>query len=111
MPLKPALLAALSMDPLAGLSATQEAGAASEMPCATPPIRVYPTGTTPAELGAAGLAVGLPDTVTDTDRAAAAAGFTVPGALLHDVTATPIPTTTVTAKHATLMCTFAAFPV
>ena len=37
--------------------------AASEMPCAAPPTRVYPAGTATAELGAAGLAVTLADTV------------------------------------------------
>ena len=45
----------------------------------------------------------------DADRVAETAGFTVPGALLHDVTATPIPITTGSAKPATLMYTFAAF--
>jgi hypothetical protein len=96
---------------LARLTATQEAGAATEMPCATPPTRVYPAGTEPGELGAAGLAAGLPDTAAaDADRVAETAGFTVPGALPHDVTATPIPITTGSAKPATLVCTFAAFP-
>jgi hypothetical protein len=88
---------------------TQEAGAATEMPCAAPPTRWYPAGTGPGEPGATGLAVGLPGwAATDADRVAEAAVFTVPGAL-HDVTATPIPITTGSTKPATLMCTFDAF--
>jgi hypothetical protein len=57
------------------------------MPCAAPPTRLYPAGTEPAGLGATGLAAGLPDTA-DADRVAETASFTVPGMLLHDVTAT-----------------------
>jgi hypothetical protein len=110
MPLRPALLAALAMDPVVGLNATQEAGTATEMPAAAPPIRVYPAGTGAAELVSAGLTVGLPDAAADADRVAETEAFTVPGALLHAVTATPIPITTGTAKNATLMCTIAAFP-
>ena len=87
---------------------TQEAGAASKMPCAAPPARLYPAGTEPIGLGATGLA-GLSDAAADADRVAETAGFTVPGALLHDVTATPIPITTGSARPATLICTFAAF--
>jgi hypothetical protein len=109
--LRPALLAALSMLSLARLTATQEAGAATEMPCVAPPTRAYPAGTGAAELCATGLAVGLPDMAApDADRVAETAGFAVPGALAHDDTATPIPITTGSAKPATLMCTLAAFP-
>jgi hypothetical protein len=79
------------------------------MPAVAPPIRVYPAGTGTAELVADGLAVGLADTAADTVRVAEGAGFTVAGALLHDVMAAPIPITTGTAKYATLMCTIAAF--
>jgi hypothetical protein len=79
------------------------------MPCAAPPTRLYPAGTEPAGLGATGLAAGLPDTAADADRVAETAGFTVPGVLPHDVTATPIPITTGSAKPAALICTFAAF--
>jgi hypothetical protein len=46
----------------------------------------------------------------DADRVAETAGSAVAGAPLHDVTATPIPITTGSAKPATLMRTFAAFP-
>src|SRR6202007_1012781 len=92
MPLRPAFLAALWMVSLARLTATQEDGAATEMPCAAPPPRVYPAGTAP-----------------DADRVAETAGFAVPGALLHDVTATPIPITTGSAKPPTLICTFSVF--
>jgi hypothetical protein len=95
---------------LARLTATQEAGAATEMPCAAPPTRVYPAGTDPGEPGTAELAVALPDRAApDADRVAETAGFAVPGAL-HDVTATPIPITTGSAMPPTFMCTFAAFP-
>ena len=75
---------------MVGSIATQDAGAASEMPCVAPPIRLYPAGTATAELDADGLAVGLLDTVADADGVAEAAGFAVPGALPHDVTAMPI---------------------
>jgi hypothetical protein len=79
------------------------------MPCAAPPTRVYPAGTGPAGLGATGLPAVLPESAADADRVAETACFTDPGALLHDVTATPIPITTGSARLATLICTFAAF--
>ena len=105
------MLAALSMDLVVGLIATQEAGAASEMPCAAPPIRLYPAGTATAELDADGLAVGLLDTVAEADGVAGAAGFTVARALPHDVTAMLMPIITGTAAYATLMRTITAFLV
>jgi hypothetical protein len=81
------------------------------MPCAAPPIRVYPAGTAAGELDAAELAAGLPDTADpDADGVAGAAGFTVTGALPHDVTATVIPITTGSARPTTRMRIFAAFP-
>jgi hypothetical protein len=95
---------------LARLIATQEVGAAIEMPCAAPPTRVYPAGTVAAELDPDGLAAGLPDAVADADCVAETAGFTVPGALPHAVTASPIPIATGTAKRPALICTIAAFP-
>lgn len=118
------MLAALSMAFVVGLIAIQEAGAASEMPWAAPPIRVNPFGTAaaeavPAEAVPAGLAlavglpgaVGLPDGAADADCVADTAGFTVPGELLHAVAAAPMPIATGTAKNATFICTIAAFPV
>jgi len=80
------------------------------MPCAAPPTRLYPAGTDAAELDPAGLAAGLPDAVADAECVAETAGFTVPGALLQAVTASPIPITAGTAKRPTLICTIAAFP-
>ena len=68
------------------------------MPCAAPPTRVYRPGRRQAELGAAGLAVGLPDTAAEAECVAETAGFTVAGALPHDATATPMPITPGTAK-------------
>jgi hypothetical protein len=67
------------MDCLARLIATQEVGAAIEMPCAAPPTRVYPAGTGAAELDPAGLAAGLRDATADAECVAETAGFTVPG--------------------------------
>jgi hypothetical protein len=98
------------MDCLARLIATQLVGAATEMPCAAPPTRVYPAGTGAAEFDAVGLAAGLPDAVADAECVTETAGVTVPGALPHAVTATVIPITTGTVERATFICTFAAFP-
>jgi hypothetical protein len=109
MPLRPVLLAALLMLSFVGSIATQEAGAATEMPCAAPPIRLYPAGTGTGELDATALAVGLLDAAApDADRVADTAA--VPDALPHAVTASPIPITTGSARPATRMCTFTAFP-
>ena len=74
------------------------------MPCAAPPTRVYPgrDGARPNS-AAAGLSGRrwpvLPDAAADADCVAETAGFTVPGALLQAVTATPMPITTGTAKR------------
>jgi hypothetical protein len=81
------------------------------MPCVAPPIRLYPAGIAAGELDAAELAAGRPDAADpDADGVADAAGFTVTGALPHDVTATVIPITTGSARPTTRMCNFATFP-
>ena len=103
----PSFLAALSMFSLVGSIGAHEAGAATEMPCAAPPTRVYPAGTGTSEIGSAGLAAGLPDPVgPDADGVAEPVGFTVTVAELHDVTATVIPKTTGSARPTTRMRKF-----
>src|ERR1700722_8797418 len=109
MPVRPTFLAASWMVSWARLTATQEAGAASEMPCAAPPTRVYPAGTATAELGAAGLAVTLADTVAAADFVAGTADFAGAGALLQEAMATPMTMAAGTATRWTPMCTIAAF--
>jgi hypothetical protein len=95
---------------VARLTATQEAGAASEMPCAAPPTRVYPAGMVAAGLGVAarlGVAAGLPDAALEADGEPEAASFAAPGALPHAVTVSPIPITTGIVEFRNLMRIFA----
>jgi hypothetical protein len=75
------------------------------MPCAAPPIRVYPAGTGAAELDATALAVELLDTAAadadDADDAAETVVLAVVAALPHDVTVTVTPMTTGSARPTT----------
>ena len=114
MPFRSALLAALWMDCLARLIATQEArgGDRDALRRAADPGVPGRDGAGRARPGglAVGLAAGLPDAAAEAECVAETAGFTVPVALPHAVTATAMPVTTGTAKCPAFICTIAAFP-
>jgi hypothetical protein len=64
---------------------------------------VYPDGTGAGDPVAAVLAVAPPEAAADAGRVAEAVGFVDPGALLHDVMATPRPMTAGSARLTALV--------